>query len=808
MNMRLSRKGSSKTSGHNLRLTLLSGISLGAMAVAISSPAFAQTDTSSSSGIEEVVVTARHTTENIQDVPLTITAFSSETLKAAGATDLQQISFLTAGLTYTSFGSATSAQPVIRGISDTSGGATPTQNTATFLDGIYISDSSAIDLSLGGLQRVEVVEGPVSGLYGRSAFAGAINYVTARPSADFHTDDAVTVGNDGHEIYEADVSGSLTGDDVLTGRVAGIYNKLDGTFQDPISHAYANGYKKEDVLVSLQFKPDDHITFYPVFYYGHDTYTQPETVTYYDTSCAAGGGIDYCGNLNQGQKAPEAAANPPGFGTGYEHKVINTHFDLKGEYSWGTLDLLAGYNGINTTGLLEFDDSRAGVPFALYAGPPASPFSYGTDVPIGTVNAESYYGNVIAERDTSVEVRYDTPSDFWIRGSIGGYYYNDLQHRVAGFGIYIPGGLPAGDRLNSYVTDNYAINTTGGFDLDTLAYSNEQTGTRDFSGFVGAAIDILPDLTFSTDVRLTDEQAKLNCEFCAVVFSKDFWSLTSNTALTWKPTKDLTAYVSAANGSKAGGFNTPGGAAYSPETDWDYEAGVKTSLLDDHLKLNADVFLMQIQDVQEYGPPAHSLIGSYVVTNYGGLHNKGVEASFDYVDDSGFSLGAGMALVDPRFTKSSLDFSDGAYACGLPQVKCELYGTREVIPVGGNRAPNSSDFTYNMTMGYHHALTLWSGWNWFVRADYRFESKQYSNVSNTSFYGPRNVINFHAGVEDDNWSLTGFVLNLTNDQTPIGNSPNAILNGSPPYTTFPVKDYPTSYLPEGRTYGLRLEYQY
>ena len=114
-------------------------------------------------------------------MPLAITAVTAQELTATGATSVEDITQLSPGVTYTSFGAEANAQVIIRGVSDTSGGYSTSQNVSTFLDGIYIKNPSAIDLSLGGVDRVEIVKGPVSTTYGRNAFMGAVNYVTTTP---------------------------------------------------------------------------------------------------------------------------------------------------------------------------------------------------------------------------------------------------------------------------------------------------------------------------------------------------------------------------------------------------------------------------------------------------------------------------------------------------------------------------------------------------------------------------------------------------------------------------------------------------
>ena len=104
---------------------------------------------SDNNAVTEVVVTARRKAENLQEVPLAISAVTGLELKATSATSLQDVTNLTPGLTYNSGGAEAFTAPVIRGLSDTSGGLASSANVSIFLDGIYIFNPSSIDLSLG-----------------------------------------------------------------------------------------------------------------------------------------------------------------------------------------------------------------------------------------------------------------------------------------------------------------------------------------------------------------------------------------------------------------------------------------------------------------------------------------------------------------------------------------------------------------------------------------------------------------------------------------------------------------------------------
>ena len=131
--------------------------------------------------IEEITVTARNRTENLQEVPLAISAFSSDQLDKAAIKNVNDLANFTSNMTFNSSENGRLNIPVIRGMGmiDTRGFD---NNVSIFLDGVFVSGRSSQNLAMLDLERVEVVKGPQSALYGRNSFSGAINYVTKKPT--------------------------------------------------------------------------------------------------------------------------------------------------------------------------------------------------------------------------------------------------------------------------------------------------------------------------------------------------------------------------------------------------------------------------------------------------------------------------------------------------------------------------------------------------------------------------------------------------------------------------------------------------
>ena len=154
--------------------------------------------------IEEIIVTARKREENLQDIPLTVSAFTESALEERGITSLQDIADFTPGFDFAQAFGRNDFRPVIRGQANILGRA----NAGLFIDGIIVEEGNA-SIPMAALERVEVVKGPQSALYGRSTLAGAINYVLKKPGDEFAGEVTAEYGERDHIRAEIHGSGPL-----------------------------------------------------------------------------------------------------------------------------------------------------------------------------------------------------------------------------------------------------------------------------------------------------------------------------------------------------------------------------------------------------------------------------------------------------------------------------------------------------------------------------------------------------------------------------------------------------------------------
>ena len=249
---------------HALRFTrpaLLAGLSASALfcgtnALAQAAPAGAVTETSSN----DIIVTTRRIEERLQDVPIAVTAFTAEALERQSIDDLSDVAEKTVGFAFENF-TGPLAQPVIRGQTNLRV-TSPVQNVATNLNGIYIQRGYFVDQGLLDLERVEIIKGPQSALYGRNAFAGVISLQTRTPDLEnFSGRLSGTIGTDARYEFKAGINVPIA-PGVFAIYAASGYSKFDGTWGN--NHPLANaggftsgklgGYEKRAMQLGAKLK--------------------------------------------------------------------------------------------------------------------------------------------------------------------------------------------------------------------------------------------------------------------------------------------------------------------------------------------------------------------------------------------------------------------------------------------------------------------------------------------------------------------------------------------------------------------------
>jgi len=227
---------------------------------------------------EEIVVTTRKKEENLQEVPIAIDVFSAVDIERQGITNLKRLVELSPSLQFTTGFTANDTQIIIRGLRPSRGRV----NTAVLLDGVDISSESIgtfggtllIDPQLYELERIEVVKGPQNALYGRSAFNGAVSYITKAPSDEFDADIGVDVGNYGMLKTTGRISGPLV-PGVLAGGLTGMYHTHDGFYNNVPTGGSVGGSDGYALGGNLAWNFNDALQVLAKVNYSDDDYELP-----------------------------------------------------------------------------------------------------------------------------------------------------------------------------------------------------------------------------------------------------------------------------------------------------------------------------------------------------------------------------------------------------------------------------------------------------------------------------------------------------------------------------------------------------
>ncbi len=267
-----------------IRTAALRTSSLASLALAIfATPALADEAADSSASEEQavgdIIVTARKREESVQDVPIAINVLGEAAIARKGIDSVGDVANQTPGLTFDVGLVPSDTRISIRGLQATRG----RPNVAILVDGIDTSSENfgvaggglLANLRLVDVERIEVVKGPQTVLYGRSAFAGAINYVSKRPGDEFEGSLAAMGGKFGTYEFKGAVGGPI-GEGLGVRLNAGYYN-TDGDYKNPVTGGELNAAQTWGGALALQYKGDSFKAYARV-QYSNEEYSERATV--------------------------------------------------------------------------------------------------------------------------------------------------------------------------------------------------------------------------------------------------------------------------------------------------------------------------------------------------------------------------------------------------------------------------------------------------------------------------------------------------------------------------------------------------
>jgi iron complex outermembrane receptor protein len=214
-----------------------------------------EVEASSGQVLDEILVTAQKRTQNVQDVPASISVFSADDLRDNGVLGSEELALVTPGLTFNSANGF--AQPFIRGVGSDQVVATAEPAVGYYVDGVYFASVSAIAQELNDIERVEILKGPQGTLYGRNTTGGAINVVTRTPAPGFAAEISALAGNLGQRQVRTYVGG---GGERVRASLAALSVKRDGYTDNLLTGTEFDNEDAWGVRAKLVIKPVDTLT--------------------------------------------------------------------------------------------------------------------------------------------------------------------------------------------------------------------------------------------------------------------------------------------------------------------------------------------------------------------------------------------------------------------------------------------------------------------------------------------------------------------------------------------------------------------
>ena len=538
------------------------------------------------STVDAIIVTATKREQSLQDVPVVVTAVSGQLMQDAGVKDIKDLTILTPGLTVTSTSNETVTTARIRGVGTVGDNPGLESSVGVVIDGVYRPRNGVSFGDLGELQRVEVLKGPQGTLFGKNTSAGVINILSVAPSFNFGAQGELTVGDFGARGASASITGPLTADDTVAGRLFVASRKRDG-YLDVNTGTAGPRTQNDDVTQDfwtargqLLIVPNDALTIRFIA-----DYTSRDEACCLATQLEVGNAVNSRANLINATRPGSIATSETPFNrqayanSDTDQKIVDTGFSLQADWDLNDdvamTSITAWRNWRAETGQ-DSDFTAADIAYRPNDGTNFTEFTQ--------FSQEFRFAGTAGNLDWLVGAFY-AKEDLDARSVLlyGRDYYGYFDTRVLG-------GVPALLGLSSAVIhqagngsdDSYAQSdkTFALFTDDTwsltdalkltvgLRYSSSDKSLSTQYSTTGSSCDqaeasfgALAGLAGAATARSIVGGLCLNAEnndfdaLGAFKQTKSEEETTGTIKLSYKVTDDIMTYASAARGYKSGGFN-------------------------------------------------------------------------------------------------------------------------------------------------------------------------------------------------------------------------------------------------------------
>ncbi len=663
--------------------------------------------------LEEIIVTAEKRAESLQDIPIAISAFSGERMKSAGVEGVYSLKQLAPSL-QVGGGFTANTFVSIRGIGSEVPSIGGEAGVAIAQDGVVFGRAVFFDADFLDTERVEVLRGPQGTISGRNATGGGINIYSRRPTEEFEAGLKVTIGNYDRFATEGYLSGPLI-EDKISARIAFSTDDADGWIKNTYLDEEIETRNKVHARASFLVNASDNLEALLVFEAINDKST-PQ------------------GALSLGKVRPSLPSQEEFFNVkgpdlnNLEYEGDLTSFGAKEQYgatmgltwdvsSFVTLKSTTGYWSVNMEGSSDYD----GI--------------------ITPLNQNPFYLYDVEQFTQELTLTADLTDRLDL--ILGGLYLDDRAKHALTF-VSEPTGI------QSYEVDIHQ---------NLVSYS----------AYGQLRYRLTDDLRISAGVRYThdkknyaDHQIYNNLDLGPISDEKAWNAITPRVAIDYAVNDDLTLFVNVAKGFKAGGFATYASPIdeFNPEYVWNYEAGLKASLLGDRLRGSITGFYADYTDLQQnvFGNKDSVLP---TIENAARAKISGLEFEVEALVSNELRLNTALTWLDAKF--KDLHTSDSIF----PELG-EFNPTTglNVRDLSGNRLARSPEWQFNI--GLEYSVPVFTSLVTTLRADYQWQDRMFFSFFNhdavsQDSYG---LLNLQVSLSDDrdDWQLTAFVRNVFDER--------------------------------------------
>jgi iron complex outermembrane receptor protein len=718
-------------------------------------------------GLQEIVVTAQKREESLQSVPMSIAAFTGESLEQQGIFDLKTLSERTPGLF---IGTQKPGQSnfYIRGVGSNDRGASADRAVPLYIDEQYIPRMSGQVVDLFDLERVEVLRGPQGTLFGRNATGGAVHLITRKPTETPAARVEATVGNLNAVGLQGYVSGPLAGG--LMGKVSASSTRRDGYVESVMANypAVANqanpqnlanvramNLNSESVRAALRYVAGENLELN--FSATRATRSETGTMRHFVPGPGIGGSFYstdsklIAGYDNNFQKTIH---DDPGIAN-----VSNTLASFRADYRFGS--------GISLTSLTTYQSGEISVDDTL-----ATPNMAKLRLRTGAV-ATTFIGNNpnYEENETwSQELRLSSAPGSRLNWVVGVYFLDESVDRNETAAL----GIVRADAAGNLV-DVVPVSRGGEY---------QEARSKSYAAFGQGTYSVTDRLRLTLGARYTRDDKDQDVVGTAgglVVISsyagqssKSWSKVTPKFAVDFDVADGVMLYALASNGFKSGGWQglAPNGPSaltpYEPELAWLYEAGAKTEWLDKRLRVNLSLFQTKYDDMQilqslipENAPP--NVVAVVYVTNAASSEIRGAELEVEAAPTENLFLSANYSYLDTEFSDFSVPpgFRPGA-------------GSLPASSRVGKELPRAPNHTGSALARYTQPLA--NGGSLALQGSWRYVGRAFGDVDNLAFGATPAYDVVDARVTyafpGEAWSVSVWGNNLLDEDYYLNNFPN------------------------------------